>query len=107
MTELKVTVQLEAEPMESEQDHPIDPQKLETVVSETISGWLNELFLAIRSTQCDFLGFGPRIAIAFPKEMAAAPIPWTKQTDTLTMTADVSCSIHHKENESRTKEGQA
>ena len=107
MTELKTTLQLEAEPMESEQEHPIDMSKLEAALSHTVSGWVNELFLAMRSTKCDFLGLGARIAIAHPKEMTNAPIPWTEQLDTLTMSADVQCTIHHKENEARTKEGKS
>ncbi len=107
MTQLKAQLQLEAEPMESEQEHPIDNTKLESAVSHTVKAWLNELFLAMRSTKCDFLGLGARIAIHNPKEMTHAPIPWTEQLDTLSMIAEVDCIIHHKENEARTKEGQS
>ena len=104
MTQLNAELQLEAEPMESEQKQSINHAKLETVVSDTVSGWVNELFLAMRSTKCDFLGLGPRIAIAHPKEMTDPLIPWTQQLESLSMTAQVSCIIHMKENE--TKEGQ-
>ena len=106
MTELQAELQLEAEPMESEQNRPIDSQKLESAVSNTVSGWVNELFLAMRSTKCDFLGLGPRIAISHPKEMTAAPVSWREQLEGLSMTAKVNCIIHLKENESRTKEEQ-
>lgn len=107
MTQLTLQLQLEAEPMESEQEHPIANTKLESAVSHTVSNWLNELFLAMRSTKCDFLGLGARIAIHSPKEMTHAPIPWTEQPDTLSMTSKVDCIVHHKENEARTKEGQS
>ena len=104
MTQLNARLQLEAEHMESEQEQSIDRTKLEAVVSNTVSGWVNELFLAMRSTECDFLGLGTRIAIAHPKEMTDPLIPWTQQLESLSMTAQVSCIIHMKENE--TKEGQ-
>lgn len=104
MTQLQSALQLEAEPIETEQEHPVDKQRLEAAVSDNVSQWMNELFLAMRSTKCDFLGLGARIAIAYPKEMTRAPIPWTQQLDTLSMSAHVQCTVHHKENESRTKE---
>ena len=107
MTELTARLQLEAEPMESEQEHPVDHAKLEAEVSRKVTEWVNELFLAMRSTKCDFLGLGPRIAMAKPKEMRESPLSWVDQLEHLTMTAEVSCTIQHKENESRTKEGQA
>ena len=65
---------------------------------------MEELLLAMRSTKCDFLGLGARIAISHPKEMTADRLPWTEQLDTLPMFAEIQCSLHHKENESRTKE---
>lgn len=107
LTELSITLQLEGEPLESEQNHTISVKKLEAAVSDTVSQWMEELILAIRSTKCDFLGLGPRIAVSYPQEMTAAPLPWTEQLDTLPIFADIQCTIHHKENESRTKEGQA
>jgi hypothetical protein len=107
LTELSVTLQLEGEPLESEQNHPIPVQKLEAAVADTVSQWMEELILAMRSTKCDFLGLGPRIAVSYPREMTAAPLPWTEQLDTMPMFAEIQCTIHHKENESRTKEGQA
>lgn len=107
ITELSIALQLEAEPLETEQEHPIDPAKLEASLSATVGQWMEELLLAMRSTKCDFLGLGPRIAISHPKEMTEAPIPWTEQLDTLPMFSDIQCTIHHKENESRTKEVQS
>lgn len=105
MTALTIHMEIEAEPIESEQKHSIELNKLETIVSHMVSQWMEELILAMRSTECDFLGLGPRIAVSHPKEMTSAPIPWTQQLNTLPMFANAECTIHHKENESRTKEG--
>ena len=107
MTKLTARLQLEAEPIESEQEHPIDHTKLEDEVSRKVTEWVNELFLAMRTTKCDFLGLGPRIAIAYPKQMTESPIFWMDQSESLTMMAEVSCTVQHKENESRTKEAQS
>lgn len=104
MAALQSALQLEAEPMETEQEHPTPSDKIEVAVSNTVNQWMNELFLVMRSTKCDFLGLGARIAISYPKEMTQSPIPWTQQLDTLPMSANVQCIVHHKENESRIKE---
>lgn len=107
MLSLSIHMELKAEPLETEQKQSLDLQRLEDITAQTVNQWLEELMLAMRSTKCDFLGLGARIAISHPKEMIAAPIPWTEQLNTLPMYAEVQCTIHHKENEARTKEGKA
>ncbi len=106
MTDLKINLELEGKPMETEQNHPMDLKKLENAVNHTVTQWMDELFLTIRSTKCDFLGLGARIAISHPEEMTAAPVQWTELLNTLPMSARVHSTIHHRENESRTKEEQ-
>ena len=107
MTELSMGLKLTAEPLETEQSHPIHNARLSETVSQTTQQWVNELLMAMRNTKCDFLGLGARIAISNPKEMTASPLPWTQLLETLPMTAHVECNIAHEENDSRTKEEQA
>lgn len=101
MTKLTVSLQAEAALEEFEGD-----QQLDKAVSKIIEQWLEEILLTMRETQCDFLGFGPRIAIRYPKQLSQSPIPWPAQLKTLAMDAVVSCTVHHSENESRSKEEQ-
>ena len=107
MQELAISLVLEAEPLETEQNHSITRERLEEILSLTVNQWLEELVLSMRSTKCDFLGLGARIAITYPREMTAAPIPWTEQLNTLPIIPKVQCTIHPKENEARTKEAEA
>lgn len=104
MTALTARLQLSLETVETEQNQRIETDKLQQAAQQAAEQWLNEAFMAMRSTQCDFLGLGARIAISNPKEMTASPIPWTQLLATLPMTAQVECTIRHQENQSRTKE---
>ena len=90
---LHILLELEAEPMETEQGHRLSGSKLQSAVSRAVTEWMDELFLSIRSTECDFLGLGPRIAVSYPKEMNDHKIPWA----TLPMSAEVLCILQNHE----------
>lgn len=105
MTKLTINLQAEASLEETEGDRHIDRERLNRSVSNIIEQWMNEILMTMRETQCDFLGFGPRVAIRYPVQMTKSPIPWTEQLKTLAMTAEVRCTVHHSENESQSKEG--
>lgn len=101
ITELNVEMNVEAVLEEHEQGVPIDPQKLSKAFSKTIRQWVEEVLLTMRTTQADFLGLGPRIAISYPKEWENTPIRWETQLKTLPMTANVRCTVSRGENEAK------
>lgn len=105
MTKLTLNLQTEASLEETEESGQIDRDKLNKAFSNTVEQWMNEILLTMRDTQCDFLGFGPRIAIAYPKQFTESPIPWREQLTDISYRTEVRCTVHHSENESKMKEG--
>ena len=63
-----------------------------------VQQWVEELLVTMRNTRSDFLGFGARIAISEPKVFQNTPTQWTNSFDTLTMTAQVHCTVSKSEN---------
>lgn len=103
MTKLVLDVQAEAS-LEETEGRQMDRERLDKHVSITMERWMDEILLTMRETRCDFLGFGPRIAIRYPKLLSESPIPWTEQLGTLVMETELRCTVHHSENESQSKE---
>ena len=86
---------------ESEQSVSPDLDALGAALESSVQQWLEELLMAMRSTECDFLGFGPRIAIEYPRTVFNTSVKWTEQLRTLPMYAQVHCTINLGENEPR------
>lgn len=101
MTELKVDMKLSVTLEESPLNDRPELQQLSTTFSKTVESWLEEILQTMRSTQCDFLGLGARIAISHPRQWHSNPVEWESQLKTLPMTAQVRCDISLGENEVR------
>lgn len=101
MTELTVGLTIEATMEEAEKKDKQDTEKLNYYLEEVITGWLNDILLAMHNTGCDFLGFGPQIAITHTKQWENNPVSWESQLKTLPMNAEVQCKITLGENEQR------
>lgn len=99
MTKLTLDLNVHATLEEHEQNQSIDFEKLSRSFSKTISQWITETLRAMRNTQADFLGLGPRIAIAYPKQWINNPLSWEMQLKTLPMDTSVHCSITAGEND--------
>lgn len=101
ITNLTVEMEVQAVLEEHEQHVQIDTDKLSKAFSKTIRQWVEEVLQSMRSTQSDFLGLGPRIAITYPKEWENNPVSWETQLKNLPMTADVRCTVSQGENEAK------
>lgn len=99
ITNLTVEMKVQATLEEHEQKHQIDFNKLSSTFSKTVTQWISEILQTMRTTQTDFLGMGPRIAINFPKEWESNPLKWEEQLKTLPMTADIQCIVTPGEND--------
>ena len=88
ISNLKVDAEIKINVAETREGHHIDQSHLEQELSNTIRQWIEELLLAMRSSECDFLGLGPRIAMEYPS------VEWTpRQLQALPMEAQVQCRI--------------
>ncbi|MBQ3011897.1 MAG: hypothetical protein IJD81_11965 [Oscillospiraceae bacterium] len=101
MTSLTVELEVEAVIEEHEQAVEIDTAQLSRFFSKAVRQWIDEVLQAMRHTQADFLGLGPRIAISYPKEWEANPLSWETQLKSLPMTAEIHCSISRGDNEAK------
>lgn len=101
MIELTIELELEATLEETEQKAQPDPEHVAMTMESTVQQWMEEILMTMRNTETDFLGFGPRIAIAYPKMHTDSPIQWTQRMKTLPMHATVRCSVSGGENEPR------
>lgn len=88
ISQLKVNAEIKINVAETKEGHHIDHPHLEQELSNTIRQWIEELLLAMRTTECDFLGIGHRIAMEYPA------VEWSpQQLQTLPMEAQVQCRI--------------
>lgn len=101
ITNLTIEMNVETVLEEHEQDVQADLTKLSKAFSKTVQQWVNEVLKTMRTTQSDFLGLGPRIAISFPKEWESNPLSWDTQLKSLSMTAQVQCTVTRGENEAK------
>ena len=101
ITSLTVELELEAVLEEHEQNVQADMDALSRSFSKTVQQWVDEVLQAMRITQTDFLCFGPRIAMHFPKEWENNPVSWETQLKTLPLTAKVRCTVSQGENEAK------
>lgn len=101
MTNLTIEMHVEAVMEEHEQHIEADFNKLSKAFSKIVQQWVEEVLQNMRSTQADFMGFGPRIAISYPKEWESNPLTWEMQMKTLPMTAQVQCIVSQGENEAK------
>lgn len=101
MTKLTVDMELQATLEEADVQHNVRLDKLSNALSKTVQQWVDEILRSMQNTGTDFLGFGPRIAIQFPKQWQNNRADWAIRLKTLPMEARVSCTITMGENEPR------
>jgi len=101
ITSLTVDLDVQAVLEEREQKVQADLDALSKSFSKTVQQWVDEVLQAMRTTQADFLCFGPRIAMSFPKEWENNPVNWETQLKTLPLTANVRCTVSQGENEAK------
>ena len=99
MTNLTIEMDIQATVEEHEQGIPIDFEKLSASFSQTVSQWIIEILQAMRKTQTDFLGLGPRIAITYPKQWENMPLTWENQLKFLPMNTSIRCRVSPGEND--------
>ena len=86
ISHLSVEADIQADIGETKEGHSIDPAAIEQELSKTIRQWMEELLLAMRTAECDFLGLGPRITMEYPA------VEWKPQLlRDLPMEANVQC----------------
>ncbi len=102
-TIISLTVELDVQAVLEEREQNVQPDlsALSKSFSKTVQQWVDEVLQAMRTTQADFLCFGPRIAIKFPREWENNPVSWESQLKTLPLTANVRCTVSHGENEAK------
>ena len=104
ITSLNVEMEIHAVLEEHEQSASSDTDALGKAFSKTVQQWVEEVLQTMRNTQADFLCFGSRIAIRYPKEWENNPVDWETQLKTLPLTAEVRCIVTQGENEAKIKE---
>lgn len=93
LSALTVQLHLEVTLQEAEDKEKLDLTRLQSAYARLVQGQLNEVLQVMRSTQSDFLGFFPDIAMHHPAQYARSPIRWSSQLKTLPMEAEVSCTF--------------
>ena len=85
ISHLQIDAEIKASIIETREGHNLSSTQLEDALSKTIRQWMEELLLAMRTTECDFLGLGPRIAMEYPA------VDWKpQQLQTLPMEVQVT-----------------
>ena len=88
LSHLEIAAHIKADIRETKEGHSIDSETLEQELSKTIRQWMEELLLNMRTTECDFAGLGPRIAMEYPS------LDWQPQLlRELPMEVTVACRI--------------
>ena len=101
ITHLRVDMALEATVEEAIDRETMDMEQVGQVLSTQVELWLGSILQTMHNTQADFLGFGPQIAMHFPKQWARCPVDWLTQLKTLPMDARVQCRVSPGENAPR------
>jgi len=99
LTGLTVKMDIEATLEERENDTLSDESRLSNALAKEVKAWLTDILYAMRTTQSDFLGLLPRIAVKYPNEFDRSPLDWREQLKTLPMEAEVRCTVTPGKNE--------
>lgn len=88
LTHLKIEGNIKATAVETREGHNLSADALEQELSDALRQWVEELLLSMRSTQCDFLGLLPRLAMEYA-DLTTTP----EQLQDLPMEAQIQCSV--------------